>query len=218
MIKFYNTPDRALEEFKPQDPQDVKIYTCGPTVYAAPHIGNWAAFIYWDILVRVLRANGYTVRRTINITDVGHLVSDEDEGEDKLEKGARREGKTAWEVAEYYTDDFLEGFKKLNLVFPDNLSRATDFIPEQINIVKNLRDKGFTYEISDGIYFDTSKFPQYADFAHLNLDELKAGARVSFNPEKRNPSDFALWKWTPAGQNRDMQWEFEAEWDFQAGT
>ena len=214
MIKFYNTPDRALEEFKPQDPQDVKIYTCGPTVYAAPHIGNWAAFIYWDILVRVLRANGYTVRRTINITAVGHLVSDEDEGEDKLEKGARREGKTAWEVAEYYTDDFLEGFKKLNLVFPDNLSRATDFIPEQINIVKNLRDKGFTYEISDGIYFDTSKFPQYADFAHLNLDELKAGARVSFNPEKRNPSDFALWKWTPAGQNRDMQWEFEGRMGF----
>ena len=214
MIKFYNTPDRKIEEFIPQDPNNVKIYTCGPTVYAAPHIGNWAAFIYWDILVRTLQANGYTVRRTMNITDVGHLVSDEDEGEDKLEKGARREGKTAWDIAEFYTNDFIQGIKKLNLIQPNSLSRATDFIPEQIEIVKNLREKGLTYEISDGIYFDTSKYPKYAEFAHLNLDELKAGARVNFNPEKRNLSDFALWKWTPEGQSRDMQWDFEGKMGF----
>ena len=214
MIKFYNTPDRKIEEFIPQDPNNVKIYTCGPTVYAAPHIGNWAAFIYWDILVRTLQANGYTVRRTMNITDVGHLVSDEDEGEDKLEKGARKEGKTAWDIAEFYTNDFIQGIKKLNLIQPNSLSRATDFIPEQIEIVKNLREKGLTYEISDGIYFDTSKYPKYAEFAHLNLDELKAGARVNFNPEKRNISDFALWKWTPEGQSRDMQWDFEGKMGF----
>ena len=208
MLKFYNTPNRELEEFHPINPKNVKIYTCGPTVYASPHIGNWVAFIYWDILVRTLRLNGYNVTRTMNITDVGHLVSDEDDGEDKLEKGARREGKTAWEVAEFYTAEFLNGMRELNLVKPENLSKATDFIPEQIKIIEELSKKGFTYETSDGIYFDTAKFPRYANFAHLDLDNLKAGARVNFNPEKRNLSDFALWKWSPEGQKRDMEWEF----------
>ena len=208
MLKFYNTPNRKLEEFHPINPKNVKIYTCGPTVYASPHIGNWVAFIYWDILVRTLRLNSYNVTRTMNITDVGHLVSDEDDGEDKLEKGARQEGKTAWEVAEFYTAEFLNGMRELNLVKPDNLSKATDFIPEQIKIIEELSKKGFTYETSDGIYFDTAKFPRYANFAHLDLDNLKAGARVNFNPEKRNLSDFALWKWSPEGQKRDMEWEF----------
>lgn len=208
MLKFYNTPNRELEEFHPINPKNVKIYTCGPTVYASPHIGNWVAFIYWDILVRTLRLNGYNVTRTMNITDVGHLVSDEDDGEDKLEKGARREGKTAWEVAEFYTAEFLNGMRELNLVKPENLSKATDFIPEQIKIIEALSKKGFTYETSDGIYFDTAKFPRYANFAHLDLDNLKAGARVNFNPEKRNLSDFALWKWSPEDQKRDMEWEF----------
>ena len=208
MLKFYNTPNRELEEFHPINPKNVKIYTCGPTVYASPHIGNWVAFIYWDILVRTLRLNGYNVTRTMNITDVGHLVSDEDDGEDKLEKGARREGKTAWEVAEFYTAEFSNGMRELNLVKPENLSKATDFIPEQIKIIEELSKKGFTYETSDGIYFDTAKFPRYANFAHLDLDNLKAGARVNFNPEKRNLSDFALWKWSPEDQKRDMEWEF----------
>ena len=214
MLKFYNTPNRKLEEFHPINPKNVKIYTCGPTVYASPHIGNWVAFIYWDILVRTLRLNGYTVTRTMNITDVGHLVSDEDDGEDKLEKGARREGKTAWEVAEFYTAEFLNGMRELNLVKPKNLSKATDFIPEQIKIIEELSKKGFTYETSDGIYFDTAKFPKYADFAHLDLDNLKAGARVNFNPEKRNLSDFALWKWSPEGKKRDMEWEFHGKMGF----
>lgn len=208
MLKFYNTPNRKLEEFHPINPKNVKIYTCGPTVYASPHIGNWVAFIYWDILVRTLRLNGYNVTRTMNITDVGHLVSDKDDGEDKLEKGARREGKTAWEVAEFYTAEFLNGMRELNLIKPENLSKATNFIPEQIKIIEELSKKGFTYETSDGIYFDTAKFPRYANFAHLDLDNLKAGARVNFNPEKRNLSDFALWKWSPEGQKRDMEWEF----------
>ena len=208
MLKFYNTPNRKLEEFHPINPKNVKIYTCGPTVYASPHIGNWVAFIYWDILVRTLRLNGYNVTRTMNITDVGHLVSDEDDGEDKLEKGARREGKTAWEVAEFYTAEFSNGMRELNLIKPDNLSKATDFIPEQIKIIEELSKKGFTYKTSDGIYFDTAKFPRYANFAHLDLDNLKAGARINFNPEKRNLSDFALWKWSPEDQKRDMEWEF----------
>lgn len=208
MLKFYNTPSRKIEEFKPLNPENVKVYTCGPTVYASPHIGNWVAFIYWDILVRTLQLNGYNVTRTMNITDVGHLVSDEDDGEDKLEKGARQEGKTVWEVAEFYTNEFLKGMRDLNLIIPDNLSKATDFIPEQIEIIENLSKKGFTYKTSDGIYFDTAKFPKYADFAHLDLENLKAGARVNFNPEKKNLSDFALWKWSPKDKKRGMEWEY----------
>ena len=208
MLKFYNTPSRKIEEFKPLNPENVKVYTCGPTVYASPHIGNWVAFIYWDILVRTLQLNGYNVTRTMNITDVGHLVSDEDDGEDKLEKGARREGKTVWEVAEFYTNKFLKGMRDLNLITPENLSKATDFIPEQIAIIEDLSKKGFTYKTSDGIYFDTAKFPKYADFAHLDLENLKAGARVNFNPEKKNLSDFALWKWSPKDKKRGMEWEY----------
>lgn len=208
MLKFYNTPSRKIEEFKPLNPENVKVYTCGPTVYASPHIGNWVAFIYWDILVRTLQLNGYNVTRTMNITDVGHLVSDEDDGEDKLEKGARREGKTVWEVAEFYTNEFLKGMRDLNLITPENLSKATDFIPEQIAIIEDLSKKGFTYKTSDGIYFDTAKFPKYADFAHLDLENLKAGARINFNPEKKNLSDFALWKWSPKDKKRGMEWEY----------
>jgi len=147
----------------------------------------------------------------MNITDVGHLTSDGDEGEDKLEKGARREGKTAWDIAKFYTNDFMKCMKKLNMVEPQYLARATDYIPDQINLVKRLKDKGYTYQTGDGIYFDTSKFPKYADFAHLNLEAQKAGARVEINPEKRNPSDFALWKFTPSGAKRDMQWETPSE-------
>ena len=208
MLKFYNTPSRKIEEFKPLNSENVKVYTCGPTVYASPHIGNWVAFIYWDILVRTLQLNGYNVTRTMNITDVGHLVSDEDDGEDKLEKGARREGKTVWEVAEFYTNEFLKGMHDLNLITPENLSKATDFIPEQIAIIEDLSKKGFTYKTSDGIYFDTAKFPKYADFAHLDLENLKAGARINFNPEKKNLSDFALWKWSPKDKKRGMEWEY----------
>ena len=214
MLKFYNTPSRKIEEFKPLNPENVKVYTCGPTVYASPHIGNWVAFIYWDILVRTLRLNGYNVTRTMNITDVGHLVSDEDDGEDKLEKGARREGKTVWEVAEFYTNEFLRGMQDLNLITPENLSKATNFIPEQIEIIDNLSRKGFTYTTSDGIYFNTAKFPKYANFAHLDLENLKAGARVNFNPEKKNLSDFALWKWSPKDQKRGMEWEYRGRMGF----
>jgi len=213
-LKFYNTPTGHVEEFVSLAADKVSLYTCGPTVYDYPHIGNWAAYIYWDILVRILMANNYEVKRVMNITDVGHLTSDADEGEDKLEKGAHREGKTAWEIAKFYTEDFMIGMNKLGLIKPQFMAKATDYIPDQLNLVRILKEKGFTYQIGDGIYFDTSKFPTYANFAKLDLEALKVGARVEFNPEKRNHSDFALWKFTPSGTKRDMEWEFEGKMGF----
>lgn len=205
-MKLYNTLTRQLDDFTPIHKQKVTLYTCGPTVYDYPHVGNWSGYIYWDILVRTLQANNYRVDRVMNITDVGHLVSDADDGEDKLEKGAKREGKTAWEVADFYTKDFIQGIDTLNLIRPTHITKATNFIEEQISLVKKLEEKGYTYIINDGVYFDTSKFETYADFAHLNTEALKAGARVEYNNEKRNPTDFALWKFTPKGQKRDMEW------------
>ena len=206
-VVLHNTLTKRDELFTPLSDDKVTLYTCGPTVYDYLHVGNWAAYIYWDTLVRTLRANAYAVERVMNITDVGHLVSDADDGEDKLEKGARREGKTAWDVATFYGDDFLRGMQRLGLLTPEHITKATDFIPQQLELVRTLKDKGYTYQIDDGIYFDTSKFPTYADFAGLDLEAQKAGARVEFNTEKRNPSDFALWKFTPAGETRDMQWD-----------
>lgn len=206
-LKLYNTLTNTLDTFTPMQAGVVSLYTCGPTVYNYLHVGNWSAYIYWDILVRTLLFNGYSVNRVMNITDVGHLVSDEDEGEDKLEKGARREGKTAWDIAKIYGDDFIAGMSKLNLITPQHITKATDYIPEQLELVRTLRQRGYVYQIDDGLYFDTSKFPTYADFAGLDLAAQRAGARVEFNNEKRNASDFALWKFTPAGQARDMEWE-----------
>jgi len=143
----------------------------------------------------------------MNITDVGHLVSDADDGEDKLEKGAKREGKTAWDVASYYGEYFTEGLKKLNFSDMFMLPKATDHITEQIDMVAQLEAKGVTYVIDDGVYCDTSKINNYGKLAHLNLDEQKAGARVEFNPQKRNASDFALWKFSPKDEKRDMEWD-----------
>jgi len=207
MLKLYNTLTRSLDEFIPQHDKEVSLYTCGPTVYSEPHIGNWVAYIRWDILVRTLRENGYDVTRVMNITDVGHLTSDADEGEDKMEKGAKREGITAWEVAERYTNRFLEGMTALNLLPPEELCKATDHINEQIALIQILEEKGFTYKTSGGIYYDTSKFATYADFARLDLKALQEGARVEVNKEKKNPTDFALWKFSPKDKRRDMEWD-----------
>lgn len=207
-LRLYNTLTRKLETFEPFNAENVKIYTCGPTVYSQPHVGNFAAYIYWDLLVRTLRANNYQVKRIINLTDVGHLVSDGDDGEDKLEKGARKSGKTVWEVAEYYIDAFKKDFKRLHLLEPASWARATDFIDEDIAIVNQLTAKGYTYETVDGVYFDTSKFPTYADFARLNLEQLRAGARVDFSSEKKNPSDFAVWKFIQPGEKHAMRWDY----------
>ena len=207
-MKLYNTLTRRVEDFTPQDPKRVKMYTCGPTVYSFAHVGNFTSYVYWDLLVRTLQLNGWTVDRVLNITDVGHLTSDADDGEDKMEKGARREGKTVWEIAEMYMNDYLENFRALNLIEPTNICRATDFIEEDKKLVDVLDKKGMLYDTTDGLYYDTSKFPTYAEFAHLDLDHLKAGARVDFNSEKKNVSDFAVWKWIRDGEDHAMQWEY----------
>ena len=207
-MKLYNTLNRKIEEFKPIDKKRVKVYTCGPTVYWFAHIGNFTSYVYWDLLIRALQLCGYEVNRAMNITDVGHLTSDADDGEDKMEKGAKREGKTVWEIAQKYMDDFMENFHALNLVEPTNICRATDYIKEDIALVEALDEKGYLYETTDGLYFDTSKFPTYAELARLDLDHLKAGARIEFNSEKRNVSDFAVWKWIRDGEDHAMQWKF----------
>jgi len=205
-LQFHNQLTKSVVPFNPIYEGKVSLYTCGPTVYNHLTVGNWTAYIYWDTLVRVLTANNLEVTRVMNITDVGHLVSDADDGEDKLEKGAQREGKTAWEVAEQYTADFIKGMADLNLIEPTHMPRATEYIDQQLALVRILKEKGYTYQISDGIYFDTAQFATYGDFAELDLDAQKAGARVEYNPEKRNASDFALWKFTAIGETRDMQW------------
>ena len=207
MMKLYNTASRKVESFKPVG-EVVKIYTCGPTVYARAHIGNLTAYIYWDLLVRALRADGLKVQRVLNLTDVGHLVSDADEGEDKLEKGAAREGLSVWEVAESYIDKFRQDYRALALVEPDVWARATDYIDEDKSAVDLMTEHGFTYETADGVYYDTSKFEGYADFARLDLAGLQAGARVGFSDEKRNVSDFAVWKFVREGEKHTMQWDY----------
>lgn len=206
-MKLFNTATKTLEEFEPLG-DEVKIYTCGPTVYNTPHIGNYASYIYWDLLVRTLEMNQYKVKRILNLTDVGHLTSDGDEGEDKLEKGAAREGKTVWEIAEFYINQYLEGFHALKLTEPAKICRATDYVEQDKKMVDEMTKNGFTYETSDGIYFDTAKFADYAKFANLDLENLKAGARVDFNTEKRNVSDFAVWKFIKPGEKHAMRWDY----------
>lgn len=205
-MKLYDTLSRNIATIQPLNPPTVSIYTCGPTVYDYPHVGNWFTFVRYDLLIRTLKSAGYLPKWVMNITDVGHLVSDADDGEDKLEKGARRDNKTAWDVAEYYGQYFINGLDRLNISKPSFLPKATEHIAEQIDLVQKLEQLGYTYRISDGIYYDTSKFGKYADFARLDTDEQQAGARVEFNSEKRNSSDFALWKFSPSGQKRDMEW------------
>ena len=207
MLKLHNTATNKTEQFKPLS-DVVKIYTCGPTVYSYAHIGNLTAYIYWDLLVRSLRMNGFKVKRVLNMTDVGHLVSDGDEGEDKLEKGARREGKTVWEVADYYIDAFIKDYDSLELIKPDVLARATDYIEADIKAVDLMTEHGYTYETQDGVYYDTAKFTDYAKFANLDLAGLQAGARVEFSNEKHNASDFAVWKFIKPGEKHAMRWDY----------
>jgi cysteinyl-tRNA synthetase len=206
-MKLHNTLSRETEEFEPLEKGKVKLYTCGLTVYSQPHIGNWVAYIYWDILVRVLKANGYDVDRVQNITDVGHLTSDEDAGEDKMLVSSLKEGKTAWQVAEKYIKIAdHEAFEMLGLIKPEHMPRATDYIEQMIEFVKALEEKGYTYVIDDGVYFDTSKFESYGKLARLDIDGLQFGARVA-DTGKKNPTDFALWKFSPKDQKRDMEWD-----------
>jgi cysteinyl-tRNA synthetase len=209
MLKLYNSLTRQLEPFKPIKENHVGLYTCGPTVYQFAHIGNFRAYATADLLVRTLRFDGYDVKFVMNITDVGHLTGDNagdaDSGEDKLEKSARLEGKTAWEIAEFYTEAFLQDYEKLQYTMPDVLANATDHIKEQIELVERLQKKGLTYLTSDGVYFDTAKFPEYGRLS--TLDQIREGARVEINEEKHNPRDFALWKFSPPGETRHMEWD-----------
>ncbi|OGS07570.1 MAG: cysteine--tRNA ligase [Elusimicrobia bacterium RIFOXYA12_FULL_51_18] len=207
-LQLYNTLGGKKEEFHPLEAGKAGVYTCGPTVYHYAHIGNMRTYIVEDGLVRALKFFGFSVKRVMNITDVGHLTSDADTGEDKMEIGARREGKSAWDIARFYTEAFFKDYKALNCLMPDVLCPATGYIKEMIDLVLVLDKKGFTYRIGDGIYFDTAKFPEYGKLAgKSHVEGLREGARVEANPEKRNPADFALWKLSASGEKRQMEWD-----------
>ncbi|HEV8502241.1 MAG TPA: cysteine--tRNA ligase [Casimicrobiaceae bacterium] len=204
-LRFYDNYTRTLRPFTPLAPGPVGLYTCGPTVYDFQHIGNFRTFLFEDVLKRVLRFNGHDVRHVMNITDVGHLVADGDDGEDKMAVGARRTGKTAWQIAEIYTEAFLTDMRALNIEDPTVLCRATDHIAEQVAFIADLEQKGYTYRTGDGIYFDTAKQPDYGFLARLDREGLEAGRRVDIG-EKRTPTDFALWKFSPPDERRQMEW------------
>jgi cysteinyl-tRNA synthetase len=205
-LKLYDTYTRRLREFEPLHENNVGLYACGLTVYDYAHIGNLRTYIFEDVLRRVLEFNAYTVQHVMNITDVGHLVSDADTGEDKMELSSRRSGKSSWELAEFYTQAFRNDLQDLNILEPDIWCKATEHILEQIELVGCVEKKGFTYKTTDGIYFDTSKLPDYGSFARLDIDGLKAGSRIDIGG-KRNPTDFALWKFSPTDQQRQMEWD-----------
>jgi len=206
-LAFYDNFTRTLRPFEPLQPAGpVGLYTCGPTVYDYQHIGNFHTFLFEDVLKRVLRWNGYAVRHVMNITDVGHLTSDADEGEDKMVKGAKRTGKTAWEIAQLYTEDFVENLARLHIEDATILCRATDHIREQVEFIADLERKGYTYATSDGVYFDTSRQDDYGYLARLDIHGLEAGKRIEVG-EKRLPTDFALWKFSPKGEQRQMEWD-----------
>ncbi len=214
MLRLFNTLTKKVERFAPLKDKKVGMYTCGPTVYDFASIGNFRTYTTADLLLRTLKANDYRVDYIMNFTDVGHLtgdnLGDSSIGEDRMEKAARREGKNTWEIAQFYIDAFLKDFHTLNLEEPARFVRATDHIKEQINLIKTLEEKGFTYKTSDGIYFDTQKFEEKTDkkYGELStLDQIKEGARVEINAEKKNPRDFALWKFSPKDVSRQMEWD-----------
>lgn len=205
-LKLYDTYARETREFVPIKEGEAGLYCCGPTVYNYAHIGNLRTYIFEDVLRRVLELNKYKVNHVVNITDVGHLVSDADDGEDKMAAGAARTGKTAWEIADIYTEAFMEDLQLLNIKTPTTLCKATDHIAEQIEAIKQIDAKGMCYTTSDGVYFDTSQDPDYGYLARLDIEGLQQGARVD-KGEKLNVTDFALWKFSPADEQRQMEWE-----------
>jgi cysteinyl-tRNA synthetase len=204
-LRLFDTYSRSLCEFQPIHKKFVGMYACGPTVYDYAHIGNLRTYIFEDVLKRVLILNGYTVKHVVNITDVGHLVSDADEGEDKMEKGSKRTGKTAWEIAEIYTKAFKNDIERLNIIEPTIWCKATDHIQEQIELIRCIEKNSYTYRTQDGVYFDTSKLKNYGYLARLDIEGLQAGSRIDIG-EKRNVTDFALWKFSPKDQKRQMEW------------
>ena len=204
-LKLFNTLTRKKEELKPIKNGQISLYACGPTVYNYAHLGNLRTYIFEDLLKRVLLYNSFKVKHVINITDVGHLTSDQDSGEDKMELGAKRENKTAWQIAEFYTKAFQQDMKQLNILPPDIWCKATDHIKEQIELIQVLEKKGYTYKIEDGIYFDTSKLKDYGKLAKLDIKGLQEGARIDIRG-KKNKTDFALWKFSPREEKRQMEW------------
>jgi cysteinyl-tRNA synthetase len=206
-IRLFNTLTRQVEDFAPARPPAVGMYTCGPTVYADQHIGNMRAYVFADTLKRVLASKGYLVRHVINITDVGHLTSDADEGDDKLELAARQKHGNAWEIAAKYTADFRADLERLRVIEPDVWCKATDHIGQMISFAEALDAGGWCYRLPSGLYFDTSAVKDYGVLARLDLAGQQAGARVEVAEGKRHPADFAVWRTTPPGENRQMEWE-----------
>lgn len=219
MLSFFNTWSRKKELFRPLKAKVATFYSCGPTVYHYPHIGNLRPYFFGDVLKRVLNYDGLRVKHVMNLTDVGHLVSDGDEGEDKIEISARQRGQTAWEVAEFFTDVFRRDLEMMNILNPDIFCKATDHIAEQIKLIKRLEKKSFVYRIEDGLYFDSGKFKNYGQLARLKIKGLKAGARVKMRTGKKRSTDFALWKFSypngrdfnseidDASRRRQMEWK-----------
>jgi cysteinyl-tRNA synthetase len=205
-LRLYDTYTRSLRDFQPLPAPEVGLYSCGPTVYDYAHLGNLRTYIFVDLLRRVLLFNGYAVKHVMNITDVGHLTSDADTGEDKMETGQRRTGRSAWDIAEQYTQAFQDDLKRLNVLEPTIWCRATDHIAEQIALIACIAEKGFTYRTADGLYFDTARLPDYGHLARLDAAGLQAGARVDMG-EKRRVTDFALWKFSPPDRQRHMEWD-----------
>ncbi|MBI4426705.1 MAG: cysteine--tRNA ligase [Candidatus Kerfeldbacteria bacterium] len=206
MLKLYNTLTRRLDNFQPINPPHVGLYTCGPTVYGTAHLGNLRTYVFEDVLRRVLEFNRFAVKHVMNITDVGHLTSDADEGEDKIERAARALKRDAVTIARQYENEFFRDLERLNVRQPTTILRATETIALQLELIKRLQEKGFTYRTSDGLYFDTAKFPRYGQLSGQRVAEKMAGARVKVNPAKRQPTDFALWKFSPPGAKRQMEW------------
>ncbi len=206
-IEFYDTRSRSRRAFEPIQPGTVGIYSCGPTVYAEQHVGNLRSRLFSDLLKRFMLSEGYSVTHVINITDVGHLVSDADEGEDKMEAAARQSGRTAEEIAAYYTERWRQDGAAVNCLPPEHNPKATEHIAEQIDLGQRLEAAGFLYRIADGIYFDTSRFPRYAELAGLDLQGQAEGARIGVTEGKRNPSDFAVWKFAEENVRRLQEWD-----------
>ncbi len=205
-MRIYNTMSRTVEEFKSIRENFVGMYCCGPTVYNYAHIGNLRTYIFEDVLKRTLKKNGYEVRHVMNITDVGHLTGDGDEGEDKMEKSAREKGKSVWEIAEFYTDAFMSDISKLNIQKADIICKATDHIDQMIDIIKELERRGHTYTANGNVYFSIDTIDDYGKLARLNLDELKEGARIEVDSAKKNPKDFVLWFTNSKFKNQAMMW------------
>jgi cysteinyl-tRNA synthetase len=206
-LRFFNTLGRRMEEFRPLRPGEVSLYTCGPTVWNSAHIGNLRTYVFEDLLVRTLRFFGYRVKRVMNITDVGHLTDDADQGEDKMIKGARERGLTVWEIAEFYTQAFFADLDALNVIRPDVTCRATEHIQTMIDLISRIEQAGFAYSAGGNLYFDVGRLPDYGKLTGQNLEELKAGARIEVDSNKRSPLDFVLWFTRSKFEHQAMLWD-----------